>query len=147
MGLIASIYTDRFLGTDTTKGGFSGPKYKYKGVCIVNITHDVHGFKCPFEPCDKYYPVLLICDKVSKYCKVVPARKRMDSELKDEWIEDDRTMDTEERGSVMFGGNFCYSGDSRVSDYVYTKIGIRYPGAFPIHDRIETAEEMRLWRD
>ena len=146
MGLIADIYKQkRPTGVDCTANGFSGPNHKYEGVCIVNI-------RAPFEPCHRYYPVLLICDKVSKYCKVVPARKSSTAsfvsskwfEEKGKWVEDDVTMKGDERGCVMFGGNFCYASDSRLSEHIQREIGVRFGGAIPIHDRIETARMQRI---
>lgn len=139
MGVTARIYTDKhqdieYLNCDTTAGGFSGRDYNYKGVCIMNV-------EGPFVPDKFYYPVLLVCDKVSKYCKVVPARQSLDG-----WVEDDTTMKGDKRGSVCFGGNYC-SGDSRIDEYIKTQIGHCFWGAIPIHDRIETEDMQKLWRD
>ncbi len=136
MGLIADIYKQkRLTGIDCTASGFSGQRHKYEGVCIVNV-------HAPFEPCHRYYPVLLICDKVSKYCKVVPARKSLTE--KGKWVQDDVTMKGDERGYVMFGGNFCYASDSRLSEHIQREIGVRFGGAIPIHDRIETERMQKL---
>ena len=141
MGLLADIYINRDWsenGTDCTAGGISGPKHKYRGVCIVNIGG-------PFVPNERYYPVLLVCDDRTKYCKVVPARKRMDSDLKDAWIEDDVHPIHNQHGYLCMGGNFCYTSDSRLSQHINDKIGVYFSGAIPIHDRIETADMLKTY--
>ena len=111
MGLIVSIYKESNDSYECTNGGASSQSIK--GFCITNLDG-------PFEPSTEY-PAAEIKERVisgETYRSVVPTMQYF------------RNVPVESKAvSVMFGGNFCYTSDSRfreVSDY-----------PLPIHDRLE----------
>jgi hypothetical protein len=115
MGLL--IFVAR--GSNCTNGGISS---QFDKLLAVNVDG-------PFDPSDDC-PAVLLESHYKGILRVVPAIKD-----KGKWARDPRW--------AMFGGNYAATSDSRWSDACAALLGHQFYGAVCIHDRYETAEQMR----
>tara|TARA_R110000824_G_scaffold167884_1_gene344954 strand:- start:50 stop:430 length:381 start_codon:yes stop_codon:yes gene_type:complete len=121
MGLHANIYRSHY--SDASNGGISS---EHEQVTVVNCDG-------PFEPCDKYPPVMLVKGHHEFSIKIVPVDQKH-LENTGEFIPT--------KSWYMFGGTFVSTSDSRFSDKVSEIIGQRvYSQCVPFHDRTETTEQ------
>lgn len=131
MGIMATVY--RAVGTqlhdgsvfqeDCTNKGWSSI---YNTVCVVNA-------EGPFTPSAEFPAVMLVRHRMHKYHSVHAVLKSHNDQ--NQW--------------TMMGGNFLHTSDSRFYEAVrmllkdaapamYVDLfNNLYPGAIPIHDRIE----------
>jgi len=110
MGLIVSVYRNAESNYDCTNGGISS---RFTRLTLINV-------EGPFEPTANAPAALLLSNHFNTV-RIVPADENGE----------------QIKGWTMFGGNYASTSDSRFGEAVEKINGIRYPGAVPIHDRIE----------
>lgn len=109
MGLPVAIYRAA-NGTDCTNDGASS---RFQAFTLINVDG-------PFDPSDHAPAAILEPIRGKIGVRIVP-------------------LEDKESGKwVMFGGNFAYSSDSRLSRAVEAITGQDHYGAVAIHDRIES---------
>jgi len=116
--LMVSVYTDG--GCDCTNGG---PSSRHRDMFVLCD-------KGPFDIAEDDERLLYVQYRRlfgQVYAELVPYSMR------DEW--------------TMFGGNFGYDCDSRFSEMVEAETGYPCRGVLPIHDRVETREEQRMYSE
>jgi hypothetical protein len=117
MGLTINVYRNAGRGGDCTLGGISS---RFTTLCVVNVGG-------PFEPDDECPPVILDVRKISgqSVLRLIPAEKVGDTYAP-------------VKSSVMMGGNYGATSDSRFSEKCEQLTGHMFYGAVAIHDRIES---------
>lgn len=113
MGMIISVYRD----ADRVDCSANGLSRQFDRLCVVNVPG-------PFEPGPD-----------------LPAFELVKSDVfgKHEYRSVKLVPEGETRWT-MFGGNYGSTSDSRWGKAIEDLIDIRFYGAVPIHDRIETRE-------
>ena len=119
MGLYVGIYRDTSF-SDCTNNGVTSEFREFKGLCLTNVDG-------PFDPNSEYPAAKLekVTHRWGSHVRIVP------DEVKDQ--------------DSMMGGNYAATSDSRFREAVEELLGHNFYGALPVHDRVETREQQRMY--